>query len=131
MHFLDAYLLSYSILKELDALILKELETCKTLFDEHFVGFGEQPAMPKPLQPVSRPCSIEKYPSSQMANRYTRIFDAGGLPFEQLKARQRQKREGKGLQTLEFFTRDWETHLSILMVVPRPPVGPRFPDVWI
>ena len=31
-----------------------------------------------PLQPISRPCSIEKYPSSRMANRYTRIFDAGG-----------------------------------------------------
>ena len=26
---------------------------------------------------ISGPCSIEKYPSSQMANRYTRIFDAG------------------------------------------------------
>ena len=32
-----------------------------------------------PFQPISRPCSIEKYPSSQMANRYTRIFDAGIL----------------------------------------------------
>ena len=32
-----------------------------------------------PLQPISRPCSIEKYSSSRMANRYTRIFDAGGL----------------------------------------------------
>ena len=31
------------------------------------------------LQPISGPCSIEKYPSSRMANRYTRIFDAGGL----------------------------------------------------
>ena len=24
---------------------------------------------------------MEKYPSSRMANRYTRIFDAGGLAF--------------------------------------------------
>ena len=31
-----------------------------------------------PLQPISGPCSIEKYPSLRMANRYTRIFDAGG-----------------------------------------------------
>ena len=31
-----------------------------------------------PLQLISGPCSIEKYPSSRMANRYTRIFDAGG-----------------------------------------------------
>ena len=31
------------------------------------------------LQPISRPCSIKKYPSSRMANRYNRIFDAGGL----------------------------------------------------
>ena len=38
-----------------------------------------------PLQPISGPCSIEKYPSlgmeypsSRMANRYTCIFDAGG-----------------------------------------------------
>ena len=30
-----------------------------------------------PLQPISRPCSIEKYPSSRMANRYARIFDVG------------------------------------------------------
>ena len=26
---------------------------------------------------ISEPCSIEKYPFSRMANRYTRIFDAG------------------------------------------------------
>ena len=32
-----------------------------------------------PLQPISGPCSIGKYPSSRMANRYARIFDAGGL----------------------------------------------------
>ena len=32
-----------------------------------------------PLQPLSGPCSIEKYPPSRMANRYTRIFDAGGF----------------------------------------------------
>ena len=30
-----------------------------------------------PFQPISGACSIEKYPSSRMANRYTRIFDAG------------------------------------------------------
>ena len=30
-----------------------------------------------PLQPIFGACSIEKYPSSRMANRYTRIFDAG------------------------------------------------------
>ena len=30
-----------------------------------------------PLQPISGPCSIEKYVSSRMAKRYTRIFDAG------------------------------------------------------
>ena len=29
------------------------------------------------LTPISGPCSIEKYPSLRMANRYTRIFDAG------------------------------------------------------
>ena len=29
-------------------------------------------------QPLSGPCSIEKYPSARMANRYTCIFDAGG-----------------------------------------------------
>ena len=28
---------------------------------------------------MSGPCSFEKYPSLRMANRYTRIFDAGGL----------------------------------------------------
>ena len=33
--------------------------------------------VPAPLQPLSGPCSIEKYPSSGMANRYTRILDAG------------------------------------------------------
>ena len=33
--------------------------------------------IPTPLQPLSGPCSIEKYPSSRIANRYTRIFDAG------------------------------------------------------
>ena len=32
-----------------------------------------------PLQPISRPCSIEKSISSRMATRYTRILDAGGL----------------------------------------------------
>ena len=30
------------------------------------------------LRPISRPCSMEKV-SSRMVNRYTRIFDAGGL----------------------------------------------------
>ena len=29
-------------------------------------------------QLISGSCSIDKYPSSRMANRYTRIFDAGG-----------------------------------------------------
>ena len=29
------------------------------------------------LQPISGACSIEKYPSLRMANRYTRIVDAG------------------------------------------------------
>ena len=29
------------------------------------------------LEPISEPCSMEKYPPSRMANRYTRIFDAG------------------------------------------------------
>ena len=33
------------------------------------------------LQLISGPCSIEKV-SSRMANRYTRIFDAGGLHVE-------------------------------------------------
>ena len=33
----------------------------------------------QPLKLISGPCSIEKYPSSRMANRYTRIFDAGWL----------------------------------------------------
>ena len=35
------------------------------------------PRCPHPPQPISGPCSIEKYPSSRMANRYTCIFDAG------------------------------------------------------
>ena len=40
--------------------------------------FVSRPMADYPLQPISGPCSIEKYPSSRMANRYTRIFDAGG-----------------------------------------------------
>ena len=43
------------------------------------INFLFVPSSPdvQPLQPISGPCSIEKYPSSWMANRYTRIFDAG------------------------------------------------------
>ena len=29
------------------------------------------------ISPISGPCGIEKYPSSRIANRYGRIFDAG------------------------------------------------------
>ena len=37
--------------------------------------------VPIPGNAFSGPCSIEKYPFSRMANRYTRIFDAGGSLF--------------------------------------------------
>ena len=42
-----------------------------------FQAVCQRPISDYPLQPISRPCSIEKYSSSRMANRYTRIFDAG------------------------------------------------------
>ena len=57
MNFLDAYLPSY----------------------DDFRRFEPTRA---PLQPISGPCSIEKYPSSRMASRYNRIFDAGGSESE-------------------------------------------------
>ena len=61
---------------------LPGLESCEPLFDDLGVLFHEfctYVLTVQPLQPISGPCSIEKHPSLQMANRYTRIFDAGGL----------------------------------------------------
>ena len=55
-------------------------ESCEPLFDELgflFHDFVRVAAATNPHRPISGPCSIEKYPSSRMANRYTRIFDAG------------------------------------------------------
>ena len=41
------------------------------------------PFVCRPTTPklISGPCNIEKYPFLRMANRYTRIFDVGGLAF--------------------------------------------------
>ena len=47
-------------------------------FQMGFQAVNQRPIADYPLQPISRPCSIEKSISSRMANRYTRIFDAGG-----------------------------------------------------
>ena len=52
----------------------------KPLFDRFeylFLDLGTSSPGCQPFQPISRPCSTEKYPSSRMGNRYTRIFDAG------------------------------------------------------
>ena len=57
---------------------LPGLESCEPLFDDLGPLFHDASHGVHPLQPISGPCSIEKYPSSRMANRYTRIFDAGG-----------------------------------------------------
>ena len=51
--------------------------TKKCLFLRYNFLFVSAPCGAYPLQPISGPCSIEKYPSSRMANRYTCIFDAG------------------------------------------------------
>ena len=62
----------------------KKLKPCFCGFGLDFCDFESKliqivcrPLAGNFLQPVSGPCSIEKYPSSRMANRHTRIFDAG------------------------------------------------------
>ena len=56
------------------------LASCEPLFADlgsPFYKFCRCTLTVQPLQPISRPCSKEKYPSSRMANGYTGIFDAG------------------------------------------------------
>ena len=75
---LDAYVSSYSIFCRF-CRVLKVANPFLMIWDSFFMILKVYTRRPHPLQPISRPCSIEKYPSSQMANRYTRIFDAGGI----------------------------------------------------
>ena len=42
-----------------------------SIWDTFFLILGPRDPVGNPLQPISRPCSIAKYPSSSMANRYT------------------------------------------------------------
>merc|ERR1711965_677021 len=49
----------------------------KVVFLRYNFLFVSRPMAGYPLQLISGPCSIAKYPSSRMANRYNRIFDAG------------------------------------------------------
>ena len=53
------------------------LKETTILFSRTTVFLCLSPPDVHPLQLISEACSIEKYPSSRMANRYTRIFDAG------------------------------------------------------
>ena len=75
MRDLDAYLPSYVTFCRFVG-----FRSCEHLFDVLgclFHDFVRVAPAGNPLQPISGPCSIEKYSSLRMANRYTRIFDVG------------------------------------------------------
>ena len=74
---LDAYVSSYFIFRRF-CRVWKVANPFLMIWDAFFMILGPRPQRHHPLQHISGPCSIEKYPSSRMANRYTRIFDAGG-----------------------------------------------------
>ena len=60
--------------------VLSGLEGCEPLLGDlgfPFYDFVRVATAGNPLKPISRPCSIEKYPSLRLANRYTCILDKG------------------------------------------------------
>ena len=96
---------------------VKKDEKCMFLFNGFSSHYPARPQRHHPLQPISRPCSIEKYPSSPMASRYTRIFDADGSKSP------RRWHDLKTTNVTRVSEKTGTTQLSVIGSRPLPPTS--------